>query len=113
MPTKVNTVYIAEEHIWVTADRSRAVHFSDPEANTLHTPAGREMPLEEAERLGLIKPPKQQPVAETKTETTKPKPTTENPTIVSGQKPKPKPRVKAKGRAKAKATKEVKPEGDK
>ena len=37
-------LYVAEEHIWVTADRSRAVDVSDPDAALLHTPTGHSMP---------------------------------------------------------------------
>lgn len=59
-------LYVAEEHIWVTADRSRAVDVSDPDAALLHTPTGHSMPFEEAKRLGLIKPAKKRSTAKEK-----------------------------------------------
>ena len=81
MTTRETKTYIPDEHVWVNADKTRAVDMSDPEAAYLHTPGGRSMPFEEAERLGLVKQQQKRDVApETKKKPQAKKPAAKKPT---------------------------------
>lgn len=46
---------IAQERLWLTADKSHVVREGDPAAAFLLAVAGSEIPRAEAERLGLVK----------------------------------------------------------
>lgn len=48
----------ARERLWLTADRSRVVADGDPEAAFLLAAPGQRIPIEDAERYGLVKPKK-------------------------------------------------------
>jgi hypothetical protein len=55
-PGEMSEIVIIDRHLYLTEDRSRVVEEGDPASRWLWASPGQEVPREEAERLGAVKP---------------------------------------------------------